>query len=281
MPRQNPDASTASDVSAREDQTILEVARETGICDPDALPPRRPLRRRRLPALPGRGQRQSRACSPPASPASPRAWRSPPTPTRLDEYRRDDPRAALRRAQPRLLGLRGQRPLRAARRWPSTLGMTTSASPTSTRACRWTPRTSASASTTTAASSARAACASATRSKARTPGTCWPRRRLPRHHRPEPALGRLRNLHHLRQVRAGLPDRRALPRRARRSPRCPSAASSCRISRSCGREAMTTSKVRLATVWLGGCSGCHMSFLDLDEWLHRPGRSRSTSSTAR
>ncbi len=27
------------------------------------------------------------------------------------------------------------------------------------------------------------------------------------------------------------------------------------------------SKIRFATVWLGGCSGCHMSFLDLDEWL--------------
>ncbi|MBK4729742.1 oxidoreductase [Oxynema sp. CENA135] len=26
-------------------------------------------------------------------------------------------------------------------------------------------------------------------------------------------------------------------------------------------------KIRLATIWLGGCSGCHMSFLDLDEWL--------------
>lgn len=26
-------------------------------------------------------------------------------------------------------------------------------------------------------------------------------------------------------------------------------------------------KPRLATVWLAGCSGCHMSFLDLDEWL--------------
>jgi NAD-reducing hydrogenase small subunit len=26
-------------------------------------------------------------------------------------------------------------------------------------------------------------------------------------------------------------------------------------------------KVRIGTVWLGGCSGCHMSFLDLDERL--------------
>ena len=30
---------------------------------------------------------------------------------------------------------------------------------------------------------------------------------------------------------------------------------------------MTTPKLRFATVWLAGCSGCHMSFLDLDEWL--------------
>lgn len=28
-----------------------------------------------------------------------------------------------------------------------------------------------------------------------------------------------------------------------------------------------TAKKRFATVWLGGCSGCHMSFLDLDEVL--------------
>ena len=26
-------------------------------------------------------------------------------------------------------------------------------------------------------------------------------------------------------------------------------------------------KARLATVWLDGCSGCHMSFLDIDERL--------------
>ncbi len=26
-------------------------------------------------------------------------------------------------------------------------------------------------------------------------------------------------------------------------------------------------KLRVATVWLGGCSGCHMSFLDMDEFF--------------
>jgi NAD-reducing hydrogenase small subunit len=29
----------------------------------------------------------------------------------------------------------------------------------------------------------------------------------------------------------------------------------------------TTPKVKVATAWLGGCSGCHMSFVDLDETL--------------
>jgi NAD-reducing hydrogenase small subunit len=30
---------------------------------------------------------------------------------------------------------------------------------------------------------------------------------------------------------------------------------------------VTMHKLRFATAWLGGCSGCHMSFLDLDEKL--------------
>ncbi len=28
-----------------------------------------------------------------------------------------------------------------------------------------------------------------------------------------------------------------------------------------------SNKIKFATVWLAGCSGCYMSFLDLDEWL--------------
>ncbi len=30
---------------------------------------------------------------------------------------------------------------------------------------------------------------------------------------------------------------------------------------------MSQKKVRIATIWLSGCSGCHMSFLDMDERL--------------
>ncbi len=32
-------------------------------------------------------------------------------------------------------------------------------------------------------------------------------------------------------------------------------------------EGETMKKLRMATVWLDGCSGCHMSFLDIDERL--------------
>lgn len=34
-----------------------------------------------------------------------------------------------------------------------------------------------------------------------------------------------------------------------------------------GPAAPRAGRLRLATAWLGGCSGCHMSFLDLDERL--------------
>ncbi len=62
--------------------------------------------------------------------------------------------AALRRAEPRLRRLRGQRPLRAAGGGATRSGWTTSASRTSTRPPSSTPATRASCSTTPAASSA-------------------------------------------------------------------------------------------------------------------------------
>jgi NAD-reducing hydrogenase small subunit len=37
--------------------------------------------------------------------------------------------------------------------------------------------------------------------------------------------------------------------------------------RESGVASPPAARVRLATVWFGGCSGCHMSFLDLDEFL--------------
>ena len=30
-------------------------------------------------------------------------------------------------------------------------------------------------------------------------------------------------------------------------------------------NASNNGKIKVATVWLGGCAGCHMSFLDIDE----------------
>src|SRR5512132_1126712 len=67
----------------------------------------------------------------------------------------------------------------------------------------------------------------------------------------------------MRQMRAGLPYRRARGKGFRRGgdgeagPQCQAPGGQAR--RSCMK------KVRLATVWLDGCAGCHMSLLDMDE----------------
>ena len=40
-----------------------------------------------------------------------------------------------------------------------------------------------------------------------------------------------------------------------------------KTTRPAAKAAAAPAKVRVATMWLSGCSGCHMSFLDLDERL--------------
>ena len=77
--------------------------------------------------------------------------------------------------------------------------------------------------------------------------------------------GRGFELHPLRQVRGRLPHRRA----GGKGPRGGGDDQAHR-SRGAGRGAQgrqEMSKMKLATMWLDGCSGCHMSLLDLDEGL--------------
>ena len=72
------------------------------------------------------------------------------------------------------------------------------------------------------------------------------------------------SLHALRQVRAGLPHRSPLRQEQDRL-RSPQVSRFSALSEPDEGSAM--SKLKLATVWLDGCSGCHMSFLDMDERL--------------
>ena len=136
---------------------------------------------------------------------------------------------------------------------------------------RSTPATRCSPSTTTAASCASAACGSATRSRAPTPGASWARAstrassptwaRRGASRRPAPAAASAS-----RSARPARCSRRAARSREgskERRPFLPYLAAVHGQER--GRR--DDRKPRLATVWLDGCSGCHMSFLDMDERL--------------
>jgi NAD-reducing hydrogenase small subunit len=85
-------------------------------------------------------------------------------------------------------------------------------------------------------------------------------------HRFEPALGRVGELHELRQMRPRLPHGRAGRKRPVGGGDDKEAPVFALPDPYAAGEAMS-GKLRLATVWLDGCSGCHMSLLDLDERL--------------
>jgi len=87
----------------------------------------------------------------------------------------------------------------------------------------------------------------------------------------------LRNMHELQQMRAGLPD-------GSLSSKGKSVAEMVKkrdfLPISFRRGGKTMNKIRFATVWMDGCSGCHMSFLT---WMSGCWKSSSISisSTAR
>src|SRR5689334_12970500 len=70
-------------------------------------------------------------------------------------------------------------------------------------------------------------------------------------------------------MRPGVPHRRALRKRQNRRGNAQGPGLPEIYRHRAGEETMdrVSSKPRLSTVWLGGCSGCHMSILDLDERL--------------
>ena len=101
------------DVSARGDQTILAGGAGEQHLHSHAVPPGGPLATWAPAASAWWRSRAATNCCRPASPASRKAWKSRLNSERLQSTAAD-PGIALRRAQPRLLGLRRQRPLRAA-----------------------------------------------------------------------------------------------------------------------------------------------------------------------
>src|SRR5512143_1026994 len=90
-------------------------------------------------------------------------------------------------------------------------------------------------------------------------------RGLPHHFRLESTLGIVRHLYGLRQVHPRLSDRGA-GREGKVGDRNGKAPAIPALSDADEGETLV-SKVRVATLWLDGCSGCHMSFLDQDERL--------------
>ena len=132
---------------------------------------------------------------------------------RLQSYRRHDRRAALRRAEPRLLGLRVERPLRAAGPGATRLGMD------HVRFALPAPDAARSTPSHRRFGIDHNRCILCTRcvrvcdeiEGAHTWDVAGRGAELARHHRPRTQpWGESRDLHQLRQVRAGLPDRRAL-----------------------------------------------------------------------
>ena len=269
VPTSTPCKIDGRDVGAREDQTILEVARENRIFIPTLCHLRRPVDSRRLPAVPGRGRRARTSCCPPASPGGRRHGGH-------DRLRAPRPSTgasilemlfAERNHVCSVCVANGHCELQALA--AGAAGRPRSICPYQPHSCAVDAQPRALRHRSQPLHPVHPLRPRVRRNRRRAHlGRHGPRHRCARHHRSGAALGRVGKLHRLRQVRAGLPHRGAvregkIGRRnaARRRQFLPY------LTLDAGGRPDDDSKAALATVWLDGCSGCHMSFLDMDERL--------------
>ncbi len=149
--------------------------------------------------------------------------------------------------------------------WPRSWTSPRSLSLPLSRRREWMHRTTVSCLTTTAASCVRAAFGCAMKSRAPTPGTSWAvasiRGSSPISTNPgvrrKPAPGAANASRFVLQARCPRGPFRGGDGKTPKLPAVPDP----------DARGTRVSKKRLATVWLDGCSGCHMSFLDMDERL--------------
>src|SRR5881628_830693 len=78
-------------------------------------------------------------------------------------------------------------------------------------------------------------------------------------------MGRFGDLHGMRKMRTCVSNG-STQRKGKKRGRDVEASAVAAVSDAHERRP-AMNKVRLATVWLDGCSGCHMSLLDIDERL--------------
>ena len=217
------------EVSARADETILEVARENDIdiptlCHLDGL-----SRRGRVPHVPGGDQGLNKLLPACVATRRRRHGSQHQLPSACNEYRRNILETAVRRAQPHLLGLRGQRSLRTAVAGAGAWALTHVRFPYRN------PELQVDASHERFAIDHNRCilCTRCVRVCDEIEGAhIWDvmgrgidSMIIADLHA---AVGRIVDVHPLRQMRAGVPDRRAVRQEQDRSPRCPSTRIFCR-----------------------------------------------------
>ncbi len=252
------------DISARGDQTILQVARENNMSIPTLchLTGLSRVGSCRLCLVEVKGiNKLLPACVTRVEEGMEVSLSS----ERLNKYRQIDSGIALCRTQPCVRGLRFQRALRIAESFADAEhDARTFRLPVSATGGGWIARTLRAGPQPLHPVHPLRAGLRRNRGRAYL-GPSGPGRKCPGDHGPESALGRFGNLHELRQVHQCL-SHRSLVEKGKSVAGNDEEEAIPTLSDVNAGETLV-SKARVATLWLDGCSGCHMSLLDMDERL--------------